>query len=589
MLRSRLFWEILAPFLVCAVLASALVLWYGGVVRRQTLERAMFQRLESISGAIGMRGIMFRKPVETWNDELARFAAKENLRLTVISGDGTPLADTAVDIGVLENQENRPDIQAASRSGVGRLRGRERLSVVAAVHDWGGGKSSVLLGFVRASAARAVIEQGVWQWRMGAAALAAIVAGCGLVWTAIVGRRLAHGVSTLTSGIEMTIETGRPPPRAGTGRSLARLSTAFSDLTNQLSRRIAELREENARLRHEGEQQASVLAGMAEGVLAVDRNEVILFANRATSVLLGLPEQKLIGRPLWEAVRLAAIHEATRAALAGLERDQIEIDLPRSQTVIALRARPLPGADSPGAVLVLHDITELKRLENLRREFVSNVSHELKTPLASIQAYTETLLDGAIDDAEYNKAFLKRIDEQVDRLHHLILDLLRLARIEAGTDVFEIQQLTASMVIGPCVEEHLAVARSRGLELITEPPDEPIRLQADPEGLRTILDNLLDNALHYTPDGGRVTIRWSRADGMVLIEVADTGIGIPPEHLQRIFERFHRVDKARSRERGGTGLGLAIVKHLVHVFGGRTEVESEVGRGSVFRVWLPAG
>ena len=165
--------------------------------------------------------------------------------------------------------------------------------------------------------------------------------------------------------------------------------------------------------------------------------------------------------------------------------------------------------------------------------------------------------------------------------------MLRLARIEAGTDVFDIKRLAAEKVIEPCAEEHQAVARTKGVALLVEPPARPVRLQADADGLRTILDNLLDNALKYTPAGGRVRVRWRQENGMAVIEVADTGIGIPAVHLPRIFERFHRVDKARSRDLGGTGLGLAIVKHLAQVFGGKVEVDSTEGHGTTFRVLLP--
>jgi two-component system phosphate regulon sensor histidine kinase PhoR len=365
------------------------------------------------------------------------------------------------------------------------------------------------------------------------------------------------------------------------------LSTTLAALAAELETRLSRSRRETAQLQVGAERMSNVLSSMAEGVLAVDRDERILVANPAAASLLDLADVPLVGRRLWEVVRFPAIREAARSAFDGRETSHIEIELPRTQVTIALRASRLPGEPSPGVVLVLHDVTELRRLENLRREFVSNVSHELKTPLASIQAYTETLLDGAIDDQEHNVRFLKRISEQADRLHNLILDLLRLARIEAGTDVFEIQQLSARKIITQACDDHVAVARSKGVTLTMEPPGERMRLRVDPDGMRTILDNLLDNAINYTPEGGRICVRWQRDNDKAVIEVRDTGIGIPPQHLSRVFERFHRVDRARSRERGGTGLGLAIVKHLVQVFEGHVEVESEVDRGSTFRITLP--
>jgi signal transduction histidine kinase len=247
----------------------------------------------------------------------------------------------------------------------------------------------------------------------------------------------------------------------------------------------------------------------------------------------------------------------------------------------------LAGAFNAMSGQITARLAELGRLENLRREFVSNVSHELKTPLTSIQAYTETLLDGAIDDAEHNRQFLMRIAEQADRLHALILDLLRLARIESGGTAFELTTVRLDDVLPACRDSHAAVASSRGVTLTIRRPGSPVRVCADADGLRTIFDNLIDNAIKYTPAGGSVTVAWRIEGEYAAIEIADTGIGIPEEHVSRIFERFYRVDKARSRELGGTGLGLSIVKHLVQVFAGTVHVESHPGRGSTFTVQLP--
>ncbi len=422
-------------------------------------------------------------------------------------------------------------------------------------------------------------------WRFWAAVIAAAVGGIGLVLATRTVKRLDAAIDTIARSARTAI--GEPAGSTSQTEADASLSATLASVAAALDTEFDRSRRETAQLKTNADRLSTVLASMAEGVLAVARDERILVANPAAAHLLDLAEVPLVGRRLWEVVRVPTVREATHAAFAGRETPQIEFELPRTQVAIALRASPLPGSPTPGAVLVLHDVTELRRLENLRSEFVSNVSHELKTPLASIQAYTETLIDGAIDDREHNVLFLKRIAEQAERLHNLIVDLLRLARIEAGTDVFEIQKLSASKIITQACDEHLAVAKSKGVALIVDAAGESVRLKADPDGLRTILDNLLDNAINYTPRGGRVTVRWGRQDDAAFIEVADTGIGIPPEHQSRVFERFHRVDKARSRDAGGTGLGLAIVKHLVQVFGGRVDVESEVDQGSTFRVTLP--
>ncbi|GIW78501.1 MAG: hypothetical protein KatS3mg105_0308 [Gemmatales bacterium] len=241
------------------------------------------------------------------------------------------------------------------------------------------------------------------------------------------------------------------------------------------------------------------------------------------------------------------------------------------------------------------------RLEQIRQEFVGNVSHELKTPLSVIKASVETLLDGAADDANYRDSFLKRIEEQADRLHALILDLLSLNRIESGTEVFDFQPVPLATVVLSAVDRQRGRAEAKKQNLLVMVPDgrggfQPFRdatampdlfAWADVDAVSQILDNLIDNALKYTPEKGTITVRWFASGGNACLQVEDTGIGIPQADLPRIFERFYRVDKARSRELGGTGLGLAIVKHLTQAMRGSVQVRSEIGAGTTFTVSLP--
>jgi signal transduction histidine kinase len=238
------------------------------------------------------------------------------------------------------------------------------------------------------------------------------------------------------------------------------------------------------------------------------------------------------------------------------------------------------------------DREKLRRLERLRQEFVANVSHELKTPLAVITACVETLLDGAADDAPARAAFLAQVAEQADHLHALILDLLSLARVESGAEVFDFQDVALAEAVPACLERHRAHADSKRHLLETIVPAEGHALSvmawADEEAVGQILDNLVDNAVKYTPEGGRIQVRWWAEDGQACLEVADSGIGIPEADLPRVFERFYRVDKARSRELGGTGLGLAIVKHLAQAMRGSVAARSRPGQGSTFTVRLPA-
>ena len=367
-----------------------------------------------------------------------------------------------------------------------------------------------------------------------------------------------------------------------------RLVSAYEAMSRRATARIIELERWRDSLDQNNQQLAIVLEAMVEGVIAVDAQERILLANGAAIRMLDLKPTGLTGRRLWEAVRLPKFQELLSQALESGEQQRIEIDVPRTQSVLAAVMSRLPSERNSGAVLVLHDVTDLRRLESLRHDFVSNVSHELKTPLAAISAYSEILLDGALEDPDNNRSFVTRIGEQADRLHTLILELLELARMESDEPAFDLTAIDVSAILNECIDEHQNVAKSKSLLLETQAPSDPLWGLADEESLRTVADNLLDNAINYTPSGGRIVVRWKRdADGIV-IEIEDNGVGIAKENQARIFERFFRVDKARSREVGGTGLGLSIVKHHCQVFGGQVRVISQLGKGSTFTVRLRA-
>jgi len=286
-------------------------------------------------------------------------------------------------------------------------------------------------------------------------------------------------------------------------------------------------------------------------------------------------------------VRQKPVLSIVEKSLADDRPRREEFDWRGAGKSMALYVSPL-GFDR-GAILVLHDISELRRLERLRHEFVANVSHELKTPLSVIKANVETLLDGAVDDLEHRNAFLEQINEQAERLHNLILDLLSLARIESGNQVLQIQRVALAEVVEECVERHRPRIDAKGQTAEIQPPDEPsaAEIWTDSEALGQILDNLIDNAVKYTQFKSAIRVHWYGCGDQVCLEVADNGPGIPADDLPRIFERFYRVDKARSRELGGTGLGLAIVKNLAQILKGTVKAQSTVGKGTTFMVCLP--
>jgi len=367
----------------------------------------------------------------------------------------------------------------------------------------------------------------------------------------------------------------------GESRSLA---TTFNTMSKRLEAQFQQLEADRQQLR-------TILGGMVEGVVALGPEQRVLFANEAAGQMLQFDPQIAVGRPIWEVTRLPQIQEVLTKALREIapRREEFNWKGPTARQ-LAIYVAPLPGDRAPGAVLVLHDITELRRLERLRQDFVANVSHELKTPLSVIKACIEALIDGAVEEPDVRKPFLEQISDQGERLHLLILDLISLARIESGEEAMDFQAVSLNQVVADCLDRHQPRAEAKNLRMAAIPPDAGspnLTVWADEEALGQILDNLVDNAVKYTPDSGLIQVLWQANGTTVSLKVEDTGPGIPERDLPRIFERFYRVDKARSRELGGTGLGLAIVKHLVQTMKGTVKANSEVGKGTTFTVTLP--
>jgi two-component system phosphate regulon sensor histidine kinase PhoR len=332
----------------------------------------------------------------------------------------------------------------------------------------------------------------------------------------------------------------------------------------------------------------AILESLIEGVIAVDGDGRIVLANPASALLLSLPAGSLAGRSLYETVRHPQIHALARRVLAERQRlmEDVSVFQPKER-VLRIHAVPCePGESGPQALLVLQDLTEHGQYEQLRREFVANVSHELKSPLTAIRGLTETLLEGGLNDPANNRRFVSLIDEDAARLSRLIDDLLELSQIESQAMGLRTAPIELAAFAQSVVETLQPAIRRRRLSVSSTIPAE-LRVSADPDRLRQVLLNLLDNAINYNRDEGAITLA-AEADGQwATIRVEDTGIGIPESDLSRIFERFYRVDKARSRALGGTGLGLAIVKHIIEAHGGRVWAASRQPHGSTFFFTLP--
>lgn len=357
------------------------------------------------------------------------------------------------------------------------------------------------------------------------------------------------------------------------------LGENLNQLGAELSRRLSGLGRQQAQLR-------AFLGAMQEGVVAIDPQDRVIFSNAMGRRLLHLdPGEHQLDMTQMPRGLLEVLSEVRAAGTRAHSEIIQKID--DEEIIIDARGAPFTADDDSGVVLVLYDITNMRRLERVRTDFIANVSHELKTPLTSIQGYVETLLDGAIHDDEYNTRFLEKTHVQVNRLTLLVADLLSLARIESTSFRAESEPVDLREIIMESVTYRHDPLRSKQLELDLDLPDEPLLVDGESEGLRQIIDNLLDNAMNYTPEKGRISVRLRSEGYDGILRIEDTGIGIPEDALARIFERFYRVDKGRSRELGGTGLGLSIVRNIVQRMQGTVAVESEVGRGTTFTVTLP--
>jgi two-component system phosphate regulon sensor histidine kinase PhoR len=556
--------------MVAVLLVTVLVLaWSADALLRSRLEGEIRTALERDA-----RLVRLALPADPSRLQASaqRLGQETGLRITIIDTTGRVVAESELGGDALANLENhlgRPEIQEAIRTGTGANRrishtvGRPLLYVAIR-----GGP-----GFVRVSTGLETVDAVVSR-AQGAVLLASLLAlALGLGIAMLAARSFARPL-TEAAAAARAIADGQPPhfPRAGV-RDVDALIAALREMHEQLSRRFEDLRRER-------EESTALVEAMVEGVLAADARGRILTANSAARRLLGFEAGREFPN-LTQLFHPKPARDAVDAALRGEVVAERELEL--EDRVLLASARPLATG---GTVLVLHDVTALRRLESVRRDFVANVSHELKTPLTSIAGYAETLA-GETPDPDTSRRFLEVILANSRRMQRLVDDLLDLSRIESGGWQPEPEPQEVAAVAREVLDLFADRAAEGGVECVVEVAPEASSLEMDPQALRQVLSNLVDNALRYTPSGGRITIAARRDGTAILLEVRDTGAGIPSEHLTRLFERFYRVDPSRSRAAGGTGLGLAIVKHLIEAHGGECEALSTLGVGTTIRCRIP--
>lgn len=358
-------------------------------------------------------------------------------------------------------------------------------------------------------------------------------------------------------------------------------------LARSLQRMAARIRELVESLKLESARREAILASMIEGVLAVDKDLRVTFCNNSFARALGVGSPVPAGAPLLELVRDPGLLDIIGKVLSTGERMEQRLTLPAAEDhTFEVLAGPLAGSSTRGALAILHDITELERLERVRKDFVANVSHELRTPLTAIRGYAETLLDGALDDQEHNRRFVEIIQAQATRLSNIASDLLALSELESDGAAAVPHSVSVRSALESALHTVESAARLRGVRVLCERIDD-VHVLGHELRLEQVLVNLLDNAVKFNRPNGEVQVETRAIGGKATITISDTGIGIPSEDLPRVFERFYRVDKARSREMGGTGLGLSIVRHAIEQMNGAVRVDSRLGQGSTFTLTLP--
>lgn len=581
-MRLRLFWKLALTYLLLLFLVLLAVDVYTAQALRRDYLRAAYEQLESLSQLARVRPPQVDDvaTLRAW----AAWLGESGARVTVVAANGRVLADSAEDPQRMENHADRPEIQEALATGEGRaVRHSDTLNrelVYLAQRDRAGpGQSAV----IRLALPLAEIDQALAdiRWRLwGASLVVLLLAGSlSLLFSHVVSRRIER-----LKQFSRRVADGdfRPLPLEGAGDELAELARALNETARRLDQTIHSLTDERNR-------SAAILRSMVEGVAVIGADGRLVFCNQAFCRAVGVEAAAYEDRLAGEILRQSDLLALVKKVLAGVEgaSSEVEVGGVRPRSFMATAA-PVRADGTTGAVLVLHDISELRRLERVRRDFVANVSHEFKTPLTAIQGFAETLLGGALEDTQNSRRFLEIIREHAARLGRLTDDLMKLSLMEAGKLELEFRPVPVSEVIGSCVETARLRAGENALTLLVESSPHLPPVRGDARRLQEVLQNLLDNAVQYTPPGGRITVRAAQRDRQVVLSVSDTGVGIPRADQERIFERFYRVDAARSREVEGTGLGLSIAKHLVEAHGGQITVESEVGRGSTFSVFLPA-
>jgi len=576
--RSKLF---LAAFAVGAISAVTAAILLNSKLQRLTVERIE----RTLAAETRMAAELLRQnnvPVSELDEEADRLGALVGVRVTFIGRDGKVLGDSSRDgaaLAAMENHAQRPEIAEASRRHSEVLIRRystttEYDTLYAAIPI-----THPAVAFVRLSLPLTEIAQqqrAILLLALGGVGTALPVAAL-LAW--LLSAPLATRVTAIAEVARRYASGDMTRPARGYGDDeLGEVARALDGAIQELGRRVNELAHDRRHLR-------AILAGMVEGVIVIDAQGRLVMANGAARAMLKL-DDSATGRRYQEWMRQSELFAELAMALRGEAPAGVEFVLARdpSRTCVA-RAAPA-GAPEGGAVLVLHDISDLRRADRVRRDFVANVSHELRTPLTAIRGYVEALIDDP-PPPDDQRRFLEIIARHTDRMERLVKDLLRLARLDAGQETTEMVDCDLIAIVQAVAHELANIIATKATTVEIAIASDVRTITSDPAKLHDVLRNLVENAVNYSPEHGTVRVEAERAQTGVALSVLDAGPGIPAADLTRVFERFYRVDKSRSRAPGGTGIGLAIVKHLVELLGGAVTAGNRPNGGAAFTVTLP--
>jgi two-component system phosphate regulon sensor histidine kinase PhoR len=587
MFRTRLIWR-LYPWFLVVILATALAAaaYFSHAFRTFYRDQAR-NEMRTLAAAIAPQIAQILKDNPADIDALCKRAGQTGagrLRFTVVNAAGRVLGDSHENPALMGDHSDRPEIQSAFHSGYGEsirfspTLGREMLYVAIPIPEEGDARTAI-----RVAISANAMDQALAQMRTHILWAGLVIIVCVAMLSLLISRSISLPIVSMRQ-IAQSFARGKLDlrvPAAGAAE-LDDLGNALNEMATQLEDRIFTI----TRQRNELE---TILSSMIEGVFAVDATANIVSINKAAALLLDVDPARAQGRTVEEMVRNSDLQQFVRDTLLSNVPREIDVSFP-GERFFHVQGAPLadPRAERAGAVIVLSDMTRIRRLENLRRDFVANVSHELKTPVTSIQGFTEALQEGGMADPEQARRYVSIIGKHAQRLNAIIDDLLSLSRLEDGAErraiSFENRQLKG--ILATAIELSAVKAEQKRIAVSLVCPDE-VEAPVNAPLLEQAVVNLIDNAVKYSEPETAVEVRVDHNRDETAISVKDAGYGIPTEHLPRVFERFYVVDKSRSRKLGGTGLGLAIVKHIAQVHGGYVTVDSTPGKGSTFAIHLP--